>query len=142
MSQVNSELGRSSTSAISLGEGAVRSLAGQGSGAISMSQLRGKSARSVSIQFYTSGRQNVDSVRVQDFIGFSISTSDGVAPSSYEWGDDAGYSTASTALFYGPPFNPQGFTYQSSGNASCTVVVAGTAYILSRSFTYTAGDEV
>jgi len=44
MSQVNTELGRSSTATISLGETAVRSLAGVASGAISMNNLRGKSA--------------------------------------------------------------------------------------------------
>lgn len=44
MSQVNTELGRSSTASISLGETAVRTLAGVPSGAISMDNLRGKSA--------------------------------------------------------------------------------------------------
>lgn len=48
MSQVNTELGRSSTATISLGESAVRTLAGVPSGAISMDNLRGKSAMSVS----------------------------------------------------------------------------------------------
>ena len=43
MSQVNTELGRSSTAAISLGESAVRTLAGVPSGTISMNNLRGKS---------------------------------------------------------------------------------------------------
>lgn len=43
MSQVNTELGRSSTASISLGESAVRALAGVPSGAISMDNLRGKS---------------------------------------------------------------------------------------------------
>lgn len=44
MSQVNTELGRSATATISLNESAVRSLAGVPSGAISMNDLRGKSA--------------------------------------------------------------------------------------------------
>jgi len=44
MSQVNVELGRSSTNKISLGESAVRSLAGRSSGSISLSHLRGKSS--------------------------------------------------------------------------------------------------
>lgn len=44
LSQVNTELGRSSTAQISLGETAVRNLAGVASGAISMSNLYGKSA--------------------------------------------------------------------------------------------------
>lgn len=44
MSQVNVELGRSSTALISLGETAVRGLAGVASGAIGMNSLRGKSS--------------------------------------------------------------------------------------------------
>lgn len=48
LSQVNTELGRSSTATISLGESAVRTLAGVASGAISMSNLYGKSAVSFS----------------------------------------------------------------------------------------------
>jgi hypothetical protein len=43
MSQVNTELGRSATATISLGESAVRTLAGVASGAISMQNLKGKS---------------------------------------------------------------------------------------------------
>jgi hypothetical protein len=43
MSQVNIELGRSSTTVISLNEGVVRTLAGVASGTISMNNLRGKS---------------------------------------------------------------------------------------------------
>ena len=44
MSQVSVELGRSSTATTSLGETAVRTLAGVSSGAIAMSNLYGKSA--------------------------------------------------------------------------------------------------
>lgn len=44
LSQVNSELGRSPTQSINLNDTAVRSLAGKASGAISMNDLRGKSA--------------------------------------------------------------------------------------------------
>ena len=47
MSQVNVELSRSGTATISLGEAAVRALAGVPSGAISMSNLWGKSAVTV-----------------------------------------------------------------------------------------------
>lgn len=43
MSQVNTELGYSSTATISLNDSAVRTLAGVSSGAISMSNLQGKS---------------------------------------------------------------------------------------------------
>ena len=44
MSQVNTELVRSSTASINLNESAVRTLAGVASGAISMNDLRGKSS--------------------------------------------------------------------------------------------------
>lgn len=46
MSQVSTELGRASTATTSLGETAVRDLAGVPTGAISMSNLHGKSASS------------------------------------------------------------------------------------------------
>ena len=46
MSQVNTELRRGASAAISLNDSAVRSLAGKSSGIISMSDLRGKSNRS------------------------------------------------------------------------------------------------
>lgn len=44
MSQVAAELGRSATAKTSLGESAVRALAGRSSGSISMSHLHGKSS--------------------------------------------------------------------------------------------------
>ena len=44
LGQVNVELGKSSTSTISLNDSAVRTLAGRSSGAISMGNLRGKSS--------------------------------------------------------------------------------------------------
>ena len=59
MSQVNTELGRSATATISLGESAVRTLAGVPSGAISMDNLRGKSAATVNfINQYIASNQS------------------------------------------------------------------------------------
>ena len=59
MSQVNTELGRSATASINLNESAVRTLAGVSSGAISMNNLRGKSASifscSLTEGFYSDG---------------------------------------------------------------------------------------
>lgn len=46
LSQVNTELGKAATAAISLNDANVRSLAGVASGAIAMSNLQGKSASS------------------------------------------------------------------------------------------------
>lgn len=55
LSQVNTELGYSSTATISLNDSAVRSLAGVSSGTISMSNLYGKSSRvSISYTFTSS----------------------------------------------------------------------------------------
>jgi hypothetical protein len=54
MSQVNTELGYSSTATISLNDTAVRTLAGVPSGAISMSNLQGKS-NSLSVQYLVVG---------------------------------------------------------------------------------------
>jgi hypothetical protein len=49
LANVNVELGRSSTATISLNETAVRNLAGISSGAISMADLRGKSAVTITL---------------------------------------------------------------------------------------------
>lgn len=67
MSQVNTELGRSSTATISLNESAVRTLAGVASGTISMDNLRGKSAETVTI-----GDEFISSTRVAS--GTAVST--------------------------------------------------------------------
>lgn len=59
MSQVNTELGRNATATISLGEAAVRNLAGRPSGSISFQDLRGKSAYtppSISVPFVFGSR--------------------------------------------------------------------------------------
>lgn len=55
LSQVNVELGRAAGATISLGETAVRNLAGVPSGAISMSNLWGKSAYTPMTLSYTGG---------------------------------------------------------------------------------------
>lgn len=43
MSQVNTELGRAATASLSMSDGALRALAGQTSGAVTLNNLRGKS---------------------------------------------------------------------------------------------------
>jgi hypothetical protein len=65
MSQVNTELGRSSTASINLNETAVRTLAGVPSGAISMDNLRGKSA-------VTLGFNNSENISVfEAYLGYA-----------------------------------------------------------------------
>lgn len=85
MSQVNTELGRSSTAQISLGETAVRNLAGVASGAISMDNLRGKSAMSVTasnVSGYDAGFAQSGSV---DGTGASPVVTGGTTPYTYLW---------------------------------------------------------
>jgi len=59
MSQVNTELGRSSTASINLNETAVRTLAGVASGTISMDNLRGKTA-------FTLAFNNAENISLSD----------------------------------------------------------------------------
>lgn len=86
MSQVNTELGRSATATISLNETAVRSLAGVPSGTISMNNLRGKSAMSVTTSttvegyggdFAFSGPVNTYNV--------TTTVTGGTAPYTFSW---------------------------------------------------------
>lgn len=106
MSQVNTELGRSSTAQISLGESAVRSLAGVASGAISMNNLRGKSAMSVTASDVSNndggfaGAGNVSSGTSTP----SPSVTGGTSPYTYSWthlgtssGTTPGISNSATA---------------------------------------------
>lgn len=93
MGQVNTELGRSATATISLGETAVRSLAGVASGAISMNDLRGKSAVTIflsnlSIINFTGGGSNASA-------GYQL-TSGGIE------NEIVGASTSQTATWCSP----------------------------------------
>lgn len=105
MSQVNTELGRSSTAQISLGESAVRTLAGVASGAISMNNLRGKSAMSVTASnvfnssggFASSGSVNSSGAPPSPVV------TGGTSPYTYSWahvstssGNTPGINNAST----------------------------------------------
>ncbi len=58
-SHINPELGRSGTAAFSMNDAAVRTLAGKASGAISFSDLRGKTAGTVSFQTVSAARQYI-----------------------------------------------------------------------------------
>ena len=93
MGQVNTELGRSATATISLGETAVRALAGVASGAISMNDLRGKSAVTIflsnlSIVNFTGGGSNASA-------GYQL-TSGGIE------NEIVGASTSQTATWCSP----------------------------------------
>ncbi len=96
MSQVNTELGRSATATISLGESAVRSLAGVPSGAISMNDLRGKSA----VTFMPEGGTSAGSaVLLQDQGPLTASVTINCSQSAvWTWsgGGDGGYATVAS----------------------------------------------
>lgn len=106
MSQVNTELGRSSSAQISLGESAVRTLAGVASGAIAMSNLRGKSAMSVSANDVSGSAGGFAQAGSVSTSGSSPNTTvtGGTSPYTYAWthistasGNTPGISNASSA---------------------------------------------
>lgn len=107
--------------------------------------LRGKSARTVQLIITSFEQVQMgfgDWNRQQyDKITFGISVTPYLAPSSYSWGNDAS-GTGASAVFMGPTYQVNGFTYQNSGNAHCSVVVGGRTYELSLDFQYTAGDAL
>lgn len=141
LSQVNTELGRSSSAAISLGETAVRGLAGKTSGAVSMNDLRGKSARTVSISLIGNTIVQAGFQNQYYRMTFALIVSDGAAITSRLWHGSVSYESNGNGVYETPPYNPNGFTRQENGIIYCTVVIAGTTYEVQYSFTYTAGDE-
>ena len=98
MSQVNVELGLSSTAQISLNDSAVRSLAGVASGQISMDNLRGKSAAAT---FTPDGGTSAGSpVSLYDYAAGGGSASKTItcsATATWTWTRSGTYGTASIA---------------------------------------------
>lgn len=100
MSQVNVELNRSSTAQISLGESAVRTLAGAASGAISMQNLQGKTNATAPVNTAAPTLSGTTQV------GNTLSSTTGswtatpaVSSYSYQWqrnGSNIGGATSST----------------------------------------------
>jgi len=94
MSQVNVELSRTATATISLGETAVRNLAGKPSGTISMSDLRGKSAYTPMSLSYTGGLGEVFSGScVTVSATATVTVTGGTPPYSFQWTRTAGSTT-------------------------------------------------
>lgn len=142
--QIKTELGI--TGELSLTDQRVRNLAGIQSGSLTLpNDFWGKSARTVRLIIQSSEQVRTNwgqwNEQQYDKITFGISVSPYLAPSSYSWGNDV-YGTAATAVFTGPTYNTYGYTYQSSGNAFCSVVVGGRTYDLTLDFQYTAGDQI
>jgi hypothetical protein len=135
LSQVNTELGRSATATISLGEAAVRALAGVPSGPIGKASLRGKSAQfSHTISAHQLHLNLRSYLLGQGWDGVSAATVT-IAPGVYIWSDN----TSVPALDMGGAF-PGGLTlinngfimgkggdggYLTSGRASYTAPTSG-----------------
>jgi len=139
LSQVNTELGRSATAPISLGETAVRNLAGVPSGPISLSNLYGKSG--VTLTITPAGRSESGTTSSRTFGSFTVSVSGGT-PTAYSWsvsnaanGTFTAGSTATTATT-----SPTVSTVVSGDTATatltCTVTVGGVNYVASVPLTY------
>lgn len=122
-SQVNTELGRSSTAQLSFDDAALRALAGAGGSGtqISMSQLHGKSSMSVSgvndDRSYSSGGGGGNAASFP-----SVNVSGGTAPYTYSWsftnnpgGAGLSNSTSQTCTV------GKTFTSNSSGGYSATL---------------------
>lgn len=139
LSQVNTELGRASTANISLGETAVRGLAGIASGAISMSDLRGKS--SVTFEISPNGRTEFGSLADHIFGSFSAVVTGGT-PTAYLWSiSDPINGTFSPGYgyqaSYTEPFVTDVVMYDTaSATLSCTVTVNGVNYTQTVSIAY------
>ena len=94
LSQVNTELGRASTATISLGETAVRNLAGVPSGAISMSNLWGKSAYTPMSLSYTGGvGEAFGGSCVTVSATATVNVAGGIGNFTYTWTRTAGATT-------------------------------------------------
>ena len=104
LGNVNVELGRSSTATISLGETAVRTLAGVSSGAIALSNLYGKSNAS----FTPAGGTSSGSPEVITVYGFT--------------GADASISCTTNATWtYTQSGSPAGYASISSGTSATSI---------------------
>jgi len=142
MSQVNTELGRSSTASISLGETAVRTLAGVASGAISMNDLRGKSAVTFTPNGGTSSGSPTslsDSKSYPNIASVTINCSQAATWNWTKLGDIGSYAsintggTSTSITFYQ---NPNNFNYRST-----TFTVNATAGGVTRYWTVTVSTS-
>lgn len=104
-------------------------------------QLRGKSARSVSIfiqQYEQVPGFGPFGQTFHDRITFGVSVTGGGTPTSYGWGGDV-WGQSATGVFTGPEYDIYGFTIQPSGEAQVSVAIAGQIYLAALTFTYTTG---
>lgn len=142
LSQVNTELGRSATATISLGETAVRTLAGVSSGTISLSDLYGKSAVSVSIS--PAGRAESGTLGSHTFGSLTVTVTGGT-PTAYSWtvtDQVEGSFTAgsgSTTDTTSPTVSAVALGITATATLVCTVTVGGVGYSASVPLSYARG---
>lgn len=144
LDDIKAELGI--TGELELTDSRVRALTGIGSGSITLpNDFWGKSSRTVRlvIQSHEQVQMGFGTWNQQQYdkITFGISVSPYLAPTSYSWGNEV-FGTGASAVFEGPVYQVNGFTYQNFGNAYCSVVVGGRTYELNLDFQYTAGDSI
>ncbi|MFZ4166500.1 hypothetical protein [Brevundimonas sp. NPDC058933] len=141
---IKAELGI--TGELSLTDQRVRDLAGIQSGSIMLpNDLWGKSARSIRI--YISGYEQVRTgfgganETYQDRVTFAVQVTPHATPSSYLWGNDT-FGESATAVFLGPSYQSNGWTYQAQGQAYVSVVIGGQTFEAALDFQYTAGSDI
>jgi predicted HNH restriction endonuclease len=141
MSQVNTELGRSSTATISLNESAVRTLAGVASGTISMDNLRGKSNVSFSPDGGTSAGSPVTLSQFRVYPQNASVTISCTQSATWTWtrsGDTASASVASGGSATSITFTLSSAQFQQKLS---TFTVSGTAGGITRHYTVTLETE-
>jgi hypothetical protein len=140
LSQVNTELGRSATATISLGESEVRDLAGVSSGAISLSSLHGKTAVPISVSISPNGASDSGAASSKTFSAFTASVTRGT-PSAYSWtlssqsGGTWSVSGASTSSAT-PSVTGVASNDTAAATLTCTVTINGVNYATSVALSY------
>lgn len=140
LGNVNTELGRSSTATISLGETAVRTLAGVSSGAIALSSLYGKS----NVSFTPNGGTSAGApVSLSDFGTLTASkTITCTQAATWTWSRSSGTSgtanvtSGSSATSITFTLNTTGFTFRES-----TFTLTATAGGITRYYVITLTAE-
>lgn len=129
LSQVAVELGRASNATTSLGESAVRSLAGVPSGAISLDNLHGKSASFTAT--ITANQQEMNLATWAAANGWNGSSAATITINSgvYIWSDNTSVAALTTGSFPGGlTIINNGYIIGKGGKGSCSISYGG-AYI-------------
>lgn len=142
MSDVNVELGKSSTALISLNDADVRSLAGIPSGTISMNDLRGKSNLAAVLNDYSAGTYNIQLLHTYSLFGSSVEAYveivlDSSGTAYYRYGDTGTPTTNFTSFtwktggggvgdYYAHMATPSGDAFSTGSSATNTALALST----------------